>query len=103
MDVIVDLRLGSPTYGQIEVVELDGARGCVLYLPPGIAHGFLTRSDVSVVSYAVDASAFPSPRYGDTMEFDPARLGSGKSDHLGAGPFPAHASQFETPFRYQAG
>ena len=103
MDVIVDLRLGSPTYGQIEVVELDGARGCVLYLPPGIAHGFLTRSDVSVVSYAVTRAHSPSHDMGIRWDSIPLDWGVESpiiSERDRSLPM---LSQFETPFRYQAG
>jgi dTDP-4-dehydrorhamnose 3,5-epimerase len=51
LDVVVDVRRGSPTFGQWEGVELsdDNMRG--LYIPIGFAHGFCVTSDVADVVY----------------------------------------------------
>ena len=51
LDVAVDLRRGSPTYGQWEGVELDDEAMRALYIPVGFAHGFCTLSDVADVMY----------------------------------------------------
>jgi dTDP-4-dehydrorhamnose 3,5-epimerase len=51
MDVAVDLRRGSPTYGQWEAVELDDESMRELYVPVGFAHGFCVLSDVADVIY----------------------------------------------------
>jgi dTDP-4-dehydrorhamnose 3,5-epimerase len=51
LDVAVDLRRGSPTYGQWEGVELDEASMRELYVPVGFAHGFCVLSDVADVLY----------------------------------------------------
>ena len=50
-DVVVDLRRGSPTYGQWEAVELDDESMRELYVPVGFAHGFCALSDVADVLY----------------------------------------------------
>ena len=50
-DVGVDLRQGSPTYGQWEGLVLSHENRQGLYLPEGFAHGFLVRSDFALVSY----------------------------------------------------
>ena len=50
-DVGVDLRKGSPTYGQWAGVELDDQSMRELYLPVGFAHGFCVLSDVADVIY----------------------------------------------------
>jgi dTDP-4-dehydrorhamnose 3,5-epimerase len=50
-DVAVDLRLGSPTYGRWEGIELDEASMRQLYVPVGFAHGFCVLSEVADVSY----------------------------------------------------
>jgi dTDP-4-dehydrorhamnose 3,5-epimerase len=50
-DVAVDLRAGSPTYGQWEGVELDEESMRELYVPVGFAHGFCVLSEVADVSY----------------------------------------------------
>ena len=50
-DVAVDLRAGSPTYGQWEGVELDDETMRELYVPVGFAHGFCALSEVADVFY----------------------------------------------------
>jgi len=51
LDVAVDLRKGSPTYGQWEAVELDDEGMRELYIPVGFAHGFCALSEVADVLY----------------------------------------------------
>ena len=51
VDVNVDLRKGSPTYGQWEGVELDDENMRVLYVPKGFAHGFCVLSEIADVLY----------------------------------------------------
>ncbi len=51
LDVAVDLRRGSPTYGRWEGVELDDESMRQLYVPVGFAHGFCVLSDVADVLY----------------------------------------------------
>jgi dTDP-4-dehydrorhamnose 3,5-epimerase len=51
LDVAVDLRAGSPTYGHWEGVELDEQTMRALYVPVGFAHGFCVLSDVADVLY----------------------------------------------------
>jgi dTDP-4-dehydrorhamnose 3,5-epimerase len=51
VDVAVDLRAGSPTYGEWEAVELDEESMRELYVPVGFAHGFCVLSDVADVLY----------------------------------------------------
>ena len=60
LDVLVDLRVGSPTYLQSESLTLSAQEPCVLCLPVGVAHGFLALADDSMVCYKVD------------QEYDPA-------------------------------
>jgi dTDP-4-dehydrorhamnose 3,5-epimerase len=50
-DVVVDLRKGSPTYGEWEGHELTDENMHVLYVPIGFAHGFCVTSDIADVMY----------------------------------------------------
>lgn len=52
-DVALDIRAGSPTYGQAWGGELDDVRREALYLPPGFAHGFYSFAPETIVSYSV--------------------------------------------------
>ena len=51
VDVLVDLRRGSPTYGEWEAFELDDEQLRMLYVPIGFGHGFCVVSDVADVFY----------------------------------------------------
>ena len=54
LDVFVDLREGSETFGKWDAVELSEENKKALYIPRGFAHGFCTLTDVSEVVYKVD-------------------------------------------------
>lgn len=56
MDVLVDLRQGSPTYQKCESLELNAKNGRSLIIPKGVAHGFKSLSDGTIISYAVTTS-----------------------------------------------
>ena len=51
LDVGVDIRPGSPTFGKWLSAELTAANAHMLYLPPGFAHGFLVLSDIAEIMY----------------------------------------------------
>ncbi|KAA3507681.1 dTDP-4-dehydrorhamnose 3,5-epimerase [Agrobacterium rosae] len=53
LDVVVDVRAGSPTYGQSFSAELTPENGRQLWVPPGFAHGFCTLKADTVISYKV--------------------------------------------------
>lgn len=53
LDVAVDVRKGSPTYGQYHAVELTGENHLQFWIPPGFAHGFLTLKDHTIFTYKV--------------------------------------------------
>lgn len=53
-DVFVDIRIGSPTFGKWGSVILDSSNPQMLYLPSGIAHGFMSLEDNSTVIYLCD-------------------------------------------------
>ena len=54
LDVIVDIRKGSPTYGRHAAVELSAENKRMLYVPRGFAHGFVMLSDEAVFVYKCD-------------------------------------------------
>lgn len=58
-DIALDLRVGSPTYGQHEVYELSAEANNAVYLPRGIAHGFVVRSESAGVFYHVTSEHDP--------------------------------------------
>jgi dTDP-4-dehydrorhamnose 3,5-epimerase len=64
LDVAVDLRRGSPTYGRWEAVELDEESMRELYVPVGFAHGFCVLSDVADVLYKQSAYYDPTVERG---------------------------------------
>lgn len=51
LDVAVDIRLGSPTFGEVFKAVLSSDNGRQLYIPDGLAHGFQVLSDVAVFAY----------------------------------------------------
>ncbi len=63
-DVAVDLRRGSPTYGQWEGHELDDVSHRQLFVPVGFAHGFCVLSEVADVSYKVSSYYDPATEAG---------------------------------------
>ncbi len=58
-DVVVDVRVGSPTYGQWDSVRLDEQTRNSVYLSEGLAHGFLALEDDSTVMYLCSADYAP--------------------------------------------
>jgi len=55
MDVAVDIRRGSPSYGKIFSIELSAENKKQLFIPPGFAHGFSALSEKAEVFYKCDA------------------------------------------------
>jgi dTDP-4-dehydrorhamnose 3,5-epimerase len=52
-DVLLDLRPSSPTFGRWQALELTMENHRQVYIPPGVAHGFMTLSDHSEVEYQI--------------------------------------------------
>lgn len=60
LDAVVDLRRGSPTYGGHISVELSAARGNMLYIPRGLAHGFFVPDGEATLVYKVETVHAPT-------------------------------------------
>src|SRR3954465_14238035 len=73
LDVVVDLRRGSPTFGEWEGVELDDVSGRMLWIPIGFGHGFLVLSDVADFVYKCTAYYDPATEAG--IKFDDPDVG----------------------------
>lgn len=56
MDVFVDLRKDSATYGEWDAIELSAENDTAVYIPKGFAHGFKTLTENTLVEYKIDAN-----------------------------------------------
>jgi dTDP-4-dehydrorhamnose 3,5-epimerase len=72
LDVVVDLRTGSPTYGNRECFSLTGENQVTLYVPAGCAHGFQALTEPADVSYRIDRPHDPAEDV--TIAFDDPEL-----------------------------
>jgi dTDP-4-dehydrorhamnose 3,5-epimerase len=63
LDVVVDIRVGSPTFGRWDSVLLDDRDHRSVYLSEGLAHGFVALQDDSTVSYLCSAGYSPDREY----------------------------------------
>lgn len=59
LDVIIDIRVGSPTFGCWDAVEMDTESYRAVYFPRGTAHAFLALTDDTVMSYLVSTPYMP--------------------------------------------
>ncbi len=73
LDVAVDIRKGSPTFGKHVAVELSGQNKKQMLVPRGFAHGFVVLEDDTVFAYKVDN--YYSPENDRGIAFDDAALG----------------------------
>ena len=64
LDVAVDLRAGSPTYGKHYALELSGENHLQMFIPKGFAHGFAVLSDEAVFQYKCDEYYAPQSEGG---------------------------------------
>lgn len=93
LDVLVDIRSGSPTYGEQVSARLDDETFAHLYVPPGFLHGFQVLSEAADVCYRIDREHDPSEdlavRYDDPeLGIDwPLPVGTMSERDLAAGSF----------------
>lgn len=100
-DAVVDLRVGSPTYGQTHTFELSADRPEIIYIPSGFAHGFQALSDDALMVYQVSTVHSPENDSGihwDSVGIDwplPPRSVSERDQSF------LPAAQFSSPFRFR--
>jgi epimerase EvaD len=56
LDIVVDIRVGSPTFGKWDVVRMDQIDFRAMYFPVGLGHAFVALEDDTVMSYMVTSS-----------------------------------------------
>jgi dTDP-4-dehydrorhamnose 3,5-epimerase len=103
-DVTVDIRHGSPSYGEWQAYDIDDVTGGVVYVPVGFAHGFCVTSEIADVIY--DCSAYYDPALERRIAYDDPALGIQwpeiehiLSDADAAAPTLAESAE-EIPFSY---
>jgi len=72
LDVAVDIRRGSPSFGQHVAVELSGTNKKQMFIPRGFAHGFVVLTNTATFAYKVDN--YYSPEYDRGLAFDDREL-----------------------------
>ena len=73
LDVAVDIRIGSPTFGQHHMVELSAENKKMFFVPEGFAHGYLVTSQESIVLYKCTNIYNAKDEYG--IRWDDATIG----------------------------
>ena len=73
LDVAVDIRKGSPTFGKYFAIELSGENKRQLFIPKGFAHGFYVMSETAIFTYKVDNPYTPSHERG--IRYDDSTIG----------------------------
>lgn len=105
LDVVVDIRNGSPTYGQHVARTLTADKGNQLYVPEGFAHGFCTLEENVRVAYKISGYYAPETERGinwqdETLGIDwPVKADDAMLNDRDAA-FP-NLADFDSPFNYQ--
>ncbi|WP_132878506.1 dTDP-4-dehydrorhamnose 3,5-epimerase family protein [Tamaricihabitans halophyticus] len=64
LDVVVDIRIGSPTFGAWDAVRLDAEEFHAVYIPEGLGHAFIALEDDTALAYFCSTSYNPSAEHG---------------------------------------
>ncbi|MGH3517086.1 MAG: dTDP-4-dehydrorhamnose 3,5-epimerase family protein [Haloechinothrix sp.] len=64
LDVVVDVRVGSPTFGEWDAVRLDSAEFRAVYLAEGLGHAFVALTDDTVMAYLCSTGYHPAAEHG---------------------------------------
>ena len=104
LDVAVDIRKGSPTFGKYVAVELSGENHEQLYIPRGFAHGFSVLSEEAILQYKCDnlyapqaegAIIWNDPDLGIDWKIDPEKVILSAKDMVHP-----QLKEFDSPFVY---
>lgn len=101
MDVVIDLRVGSPTYGQYAVFELGASKANSIYIPKGMAHGFCALSEQAIMVYKVSTSYSPVHDSGILWNSLPIPWPTTKTILSARDQGFPKLDQFKSPFRYE--
>ncbi len=101
--MVVDLRVGSRTYGKFASFILSAETANMIYIPRGLAHGFYTLSNNAIMLYKV--TSVYSPQNDTGIRWDSAGIDwpndnpivSERDDQFGG------LTEFQSPFRFTAG
>lgn len=115
LDIVVDIRVGSPTFGLWDTVMMDQLTFCAMYFPAGVGHAFVALEDDTVMSYMITSSyvpanelaisvfdpelALPIPRDIDTIISERDRAAMALSEARERGLLPEYAHNLETERR----
>ncbi len=100
-DVVLDLRVGSPTYGKAASFCLSAEKGNYLYIPKGLAHGFCVTSELATLTYKVSTVYVPENDAGllwSSVDIEwpaDAPIVSNRDKTFST------LADFESPFRYE--
>jgi len=107
LDVVVDIRVGSPTFGQWESFELSDENFVQVYCPDGFAHGFCVLSELADVVYG--CTTYWDPQAEGGFRYDDPEVGIGWPQGLSLTPSAKDAAAptlaeltAQLPFRYEA-
>jgi len=103
MDVVVDLRKGSPTFGKFAEFELSAEKGNMVYIPKGLAHGFCVLSESATMLYKVSTVYAPESDAGIKWDsiglkwpFDNPVISSRDKEFISF-------TNFDSPFHFEVG
>ena len=101
IDVVVDLRVGSPTYGKYETFELNQENAYAAYISPGFAHGFCVISEIAIMVY--NLSTVYAPNHDTGIRWDSVGISWPITNPIVSGRDREFLefSKFESPFVYQ--
>ena len=63
-DYVIDIRIGSPTFGQFEAIDLDEKSACAIFIEEGLAHAFVALENNTIVTYYVSEKYNPEREKG---------------------------------------